>query len=277
MTMGGIPAKWLALMAVGALIVIVAGQVLQSGVVVVGEVEVLSVEPSSFPPSGGSATLRFRARIYDYWSQFAGDYKISAGVQGKGSLASINLGTSWREGTFSITVEGQMEAGKNYPISAYGGKIGLTYAQLQCVKTFMITCGSPSPTHTLTIMVYPANYGTTTPLPRAYTHNHGDTVSVTATAFTGYKFAYWSGSYTSKTDSTCLVTLDADKTITARFVTDIGQWEGPEWEGEETPSTVGGGGEGEGVPPEPWIDWIQRNWLYLLILILLVMLFVFVK
>jgi len=240
---------WIALLCVGLLVLAAGGKLLQSGATIVGEVEVLSVEPSTFPTNGGNATLKFRARIYDYWADlgFTGDYKISAGGGGvaSGSLASIGLTTSWKEGSFPITISGGLTAGGSYTVSAYGKNIAKTYAVLQGVKTFQITAGPPSATHKLTIAVYPEGYGTTNPLPGVYTHNHGATVTVTATPNEGYKFNHWSGDYDSVVGTTATITMNADKSITARFVT---------------------GGE---MPREVWWDIIKKNWAILAIAFLI--------
>jgi len=59
--------------------------------------------------------------------------------------------------------------------------------------------------------------GTTSPHPEdIYAYESGTTVSITALADTGYRFAYWSGD-ASGTDNPIAITMDSDKSIKANF------------------------------------------------------------
>ncbi len=78
---------------------------------------------------------------------------------------------------------------------------------------------APSPTtttHSLTIVV--TGGGRTSPLPGTYTYVDGESVTVTATPDEGYAVASWGGDCsTAGTATTCTLTMDADKTVTATF------------------------------------------------------------
>ena len=74
--------------------------------------------------------------------------------------------------------------------------------------------------YNLTISVSPAGTGTTNPAagtPHSYAV--GTVVALTATAASGYDFSYWSGA-ASGTSSTTSVTMDANKSVTANFVSE---------------------------------------------------------
>jgi len=58
--------------------------------------------------------------------------------------------------------------------------------------------------------------GKTSPFPDTYTYEPGTSVSITALADTGYRFAYWSGD-ASGTSNPITITMDSDKSVTANF------------------------------------------------------------
>ena len=71
------------------------------------------------------------------------------------------------------------------------------------------------PTHVLTTAVSPTGGGTISPAAGTHTYAEGTVVSVTVSPATGYTFSSWSGDCTGT--STCSVTMDADKSVTANF------------------------------------------------------------
>ncbi|RMI03315.1 MAG: DNRLRE domain-containing protein [Calditrichaeota bacterium] len=75
-------------------------------------------------------------------------------------------------------------------------------------------------TFDLTMAVFPAGGGTTTPASGTTgTFLSGDVVTVTATPAPGYVFGYWTGvPPLDASASTTTVTMDADKTVTANFI-----------------------------------------------------------
>ena len=73
--------------------------------------------------------------------------------------------------------------------------------------------------HTLTTAVSPPGGGTISPAAGTYSYNNGQVVSVTATPNAGYTFSAWSGACTGS--GTCLVTMDANKTVTANFTANV--------------------------------------------------------
>lgn len=66
----------------------------------------------------------------------------------------------------------------------------------------------------VTIAVNDATMGTTTPAPGVYTYTAGETVTITADPYDGYKLERWS---TGETTNTITVTVNGDMTITAWF------------------------------------------------------------
>lgn len=74
---------------------------------------------------------------------------------------------------------------------------------------------TPSPeTYTLTTVVSPSGAGYVSPSGGEY--ESGDQVTLTASAASGYRFDYWSGSE-SGTTPTITITMDSNKSLTANF------------------------------------------------------------
>ena len=73
------------------------------------------------------------------------------------------------------------------------------------------------PEYTLTINVN--GQGTTNPAEGTHTYDEGDSVTITASAATGWEFVRWEGDATGTSPSTT-VTMDDDKTVTAVFEED---------------------------------------------------------
>jgi len=80
----------------------------------------------------------------------------------------------------------------------------------------LLTIGGSSSGFTLTATASPASGGTVTRNPNADSYASGTNVTVTATAASGWKFDSWSGA--TGTTNTVTVTMNADKTVTAKFV-----------------------------------------------------------
>ncbi len=80
-----------------------------------------------------------------------------------------------------------------------------------------VTAHFATVTHDLTIAVNPSGAGTTNPAVGVHTYAYGTVVPVTATPLTGYAFSSWSGC-NSSSGTSCSVTMNADKTVTANFV-----------------------------------------------------------
>src|SRR3972149_6899708 len=73
-----------------------------------------------------------------------------------------------------------------------------------------------NPLYTLTVNISPTAGGSVTKNPNKTTYNSGETVTLTATANSGYTFSSWSGGATGTT-SPVTVTMDGNKTVTANF------------------------------------------------------------
>jgi hypothetical protein len=59
--------------------------------------------------------------------------------------------------------------------------------------------------------------GTTNPVPGTYTYDEGTSVSIQATAATGFRFGSWSGD-ASGTTNPVTITMNANKAVTANFI-----------------------------------------------------------
>jgi len=84
------------------------------------------------------------------------------------------------------------------------------------LHTYTIEPNTPVTRFDLTISADPAAGGTTNPAVGTHDYNQGTLVTVTATPATGYAFDEWSGACSGST--TCQVTMNTDKSVTAHFV-----------------------------------------------------------
>jgi uncharacterized repeat protein (TIGR02543 family) len=75
---------------------------------------------------------------------------------------------------------------------------------------------SALPSYNLTMAVSPGGAGTTDPAVGVHPYYAGTVVTVTATAGIGYAFSSWSGACGGS--GSCVVTMDANKSVTANFV-----------------------------------------------------------
>ena len=79
-----------------------------------------------------------------------------------------------------------------------------------------VTAHFAAKTYTLNVTVEPAGGGSVTIDPDKSEYDHGETVTLIATPEAGYEFDYWSGN-ASGTNPTVIVTMDANKNVTAHF------------------------------------------------------------
>ena len=70
-------------------------------------------------------------------------------------------------------------------------------------------------TYTLTVSADPSNGGSVSRSPNYDRYNHGTSVTVTASAYSGYRFTGWTGA--SSTNTSVTITMDGSKTVTANF------------------------------------------------------------
>src|SRR3972149_2055069 len=73
-----------------------------------------------------------------------------------------------------------------------------------------------NPLYTLTVNISPTAGGSVTKNPNKTSYISGETVTLTATANSGYTFSRWSGGATGTT-SPVTVTMNGNKTVTANF------------------------------------------------------------
>ena len=85
--------------------------------------------------------------------------------------------------------------------------------------SFTIEPNTPAVTHNLTMAVSPDGAGTTTPAVGPHTYTENAVVNITATAALGYAFSNWTDGVADPNAASTTVTMDADKTVTANFIT----------------------------------------------------------
>jgi len=131
------------------------------------------------------------------WTEgFTAGQRIGGTDPGSGQERTVDFGYR------IVSATGTYSAGKTGITEQFWN---MTLATLKC-----------EPGYNLTIVVDPAEGGTTVPAAGTHPFAQGSVVDVTATPSEGYKFDHWSGACTG--DSTCQVTMDADKVVTASFV-----------------------------------------------------------
>ena len=79
-----------------------------------------------------------------------------------------------------------------------------------------IDAGNPSPP-TRKLYIYTSSGGTTDPAPGTYTYDYGSSVTVNATAYSGYYFNYWLLGGVTKYDNPITVTMNSDHVLEAHF------------------------------------------------------------
>jgi uncharacterized repeat protein (TIGR02543 family) len=130
----------------------------------------------------------------------AGEYEIVIKTGAKDQLVTFKVkkaGTTvWLDATAYPTS----------PVTSYEG------------QEVDLTAGTGGPTtFTLTIAVYPAGKGSTSPSVGTHSYSAGTSVTITAIeSVSGYEFDRWSGD-ASGTNPTTTVTMNSDKSVTARF------------------------------------------------------------
>ena len=82
-----------------------------------------------------------------------------------------------------------------------------------------VTVTAPPHTHDLTVAVDPATGGATNPSAGGHSYDSGTIAEITATPNAGFEFDHWSGACTGS--GACLVTMSADKSVTAHFAVKI--------------------------------------------------------
>ena len=120
---------------------------------------------------------------------------------------------------FGSGTEVRLEAvpASGYLFSTWGGDLSgstnPTTIVVDCNKS--ITANFSRRVHTLTIQV--SGSGSTTPTVGTHNYGEGTVVSITATPDSGWQFDGWTGNITAPGSATTTLTMDSDKTVTAKF------------------------------------------------------------
>ena len=129
-----------------------------------------------------------------------------------GSFANpIEIGslTTNSSGTINATLPATLPNGTGYRVRVVTTNYPMTAADNGVNLTIQV------PTHTLSLASNPVNGGTLT---GAGTYNHGETVTISATANSGYVFDSWTANgETISTNATYSFALNSDMSITANF------------------------------------------------------------
>jgi uncharacterized repeat protein (TIGR02543 family) len=144
------------------------------------------------------------------------DYKLTTVITGGGSVTRSPNKLTYTLGE-DVTVTATPANG--YLFAGWSGASTSTNATVIIVmdgnKTLTANF-TPLPTYTLTTSANPTTGGRVTVNPQKTTYVDGETVTVTATVASGYKFTGWSGASSATTNSVT-ITMNSNKALTANF------------------------------------------------------------
>ncbi|GEM_PF-1499529 len=161
-----------------------------------------SENPATITMDGDkSVTANFAANVYALTTTATG-----------GSVSRSPDQASYEYGT-EVTLVATANAG--YTFTGWSGALSGTTNPADVVidGDKSVTANFAASTYTLSVS---ATNGSVTKSPDQATYTHGQTVTLTAVAATGYSFGSWSGD-ASGTTATTTVTMDATKSVTAGF------------------------------------------------------------
>ncbi len=151
----------------------------------------------------------------------SGSYTLSINVspQGAGTVSLNPSGGTYTAGT-QVTLTAVANSG--YVFSSWSGDLTGTTNPTTIIMdsnksvTANFVQQGQTTTYTLTINILPQGAGTVSFNPSGGVYAAGTQVTLTATANSGYQFSYWSGDALGN-NSTVVVTMDSNKTVTANF------------------------------------------------------------
>lgn len=150
---------------------------------------------------------------------------------GSGSVTKSPDASSYPSGT-NVTLTATADAGSTFTGWSGGGCSGTGTCVVAMNSDQTVTATFTLNSYTLTVNTDGTGSGTVTKSPDAAMYDFGTVVTLTATADAGSEFAGWSGGGCSGT-GTCVVTMNADITVTATFNEETGGGGGG-----STPTTI---------------------------------------
>jgi uncharacterized repeat protein (TIGR01451 family) len=158
-------------------------------------------------------TMNANMTVTANFTQTQTTYNLTVLVDPAGAGTTSPSGTtSYVEGT-EVTVTATENPG--YQFDSWSGACSGDGACVVTMDADKTVTANFDRLYDLTVLVDPAGAGTTSPSGTT-SYVEGTEVTVTATENPGYQFDEWSGACSG--DGACVVTMDADKTVTANFV-----------------------------------------------------------
>lgn len=157
------------------------------------------------------------------------EYSITTTVSGEGTITKSPEKESYTHGEI---VKLTAEPATGYTFKSWGGDISSSEPSLEIAIDGSKTITAIFEQNLYTIAITKEGEGTITKDPDKSSYIHGEKVTLTASASSGYTFASWSGD-ASGTETTIELTMDGNKDVTAKFnqntytvnVSSIGQGE----------------------------------------------------
>ena len=141
-------------------------------------------------------------------------------VTGSGTTTPAEGGHTYDHGTV-VPIQANPAAGWDFSswtgdvANPYSATTTVTMDEDKTVRAVFIE----KPKYTLTMNV--SGNGSTQPSTGVYTYNAGSVVNISASAFTGWKFDYWTGGVVNPNSAFTTVTMNSDKTVTAVFTEQV--------------------------------------------------------
>ena len=148
-------------------------------------------------------------------------YSLTTSTGGNGRVSPLPGTYSYLSGA-SVTVTATPDEG--YHIVSWGGDCSASGTATTCTltmdaaKSASVTFEGATPLTTYTLTISAAGSGLTVPLPYTYSYHSGAVVRLVAIPDSGYRVGWWGGDCSaSGTDTTCTLTMDANKTVSVAF------------------------------------------------------------
>jgi uncharacterized repeat protein (TIGR02543 family) len=163
-----------------------------------------------------SHTITAPSSSATYTASFTTQYTLTTSASPTAGGTVNPSGTNWQNSGQTVSIS--VAANTGYSFSNWSGDHSGTSSSTSVVMTApkSVTANFTQNQYTLTINIVPTGGGSVTKSPNKESYTHGETVTLTAAANSGYTFNNWSGDGTGSTNP-ITVSMTGTKTVTANF------------------------------------------------------------